>query len=199
MPSNASDLTSLIGSRICHDLISPLGAISNGVELLSMNGAPIGPEMSLISESVENANARIRFFRIAFGAASAAQAVGQSEIKSTLHDMSRGGRLVIDWQPQGDQNRRQVKLAFLLLQCFETAMPWGGHVSISAVGEQWAIYGQADKMRIDPDIWQVLSGGSSKDDINAAQVHFALAPVAAHEIGRTLTIEHSDNSARIRF
>jgi len=96
MPSNTSDLTSLIGSRICHDLISPLGAISNGVELLSMNGAPIGPEMSLISESVENANARIRFFRIAFGSANETQDVGQKEIQSILHDMSRGGRLSIE-------------------------------------------------------------------------------------------------------
>ncbi|MBV1866325.1 MAG: histidine phosphotransferase [Marinosulfonomonas sp.] len=199
MPSNASDLTSLIGSRICHDLISPLGAISNGVELLSMNGAPIGPEMSLISESVQNANARIRFFRIAFGAASATQAVGQGEIKSILHDMSRGGRLTIEWQPQGDQNRLQVKLAFLLLQCFETAMPWGGHVSVSAVGDEWAIYGQADKMKIDPDIWQVLSGGPNSGDVSAAQVHFALAPVAASEIGRRLTVECSANSARVRF
>lgn len=199
MPGNASDLTSLIGSRICHDLISPLGAISNGVELLSMNGVAIGPEMSLISESVENANARIRFFRIAFGAASAAQNIGAKEIQSILHDMSRGGRLTIEWQPQGDQRRPQVKLAFLLLQCFETAMPWGGHVSVSAVGDEWAIYGQADKMKIDPDIWQVLSGGPYSGDISAAQVHFALAPVAASEIGRRLTVECSANSARVRF
>jgi histidine phosphotransferase ChpT len=63
------ELTSLIGSRICHDLISPLGAIGNGVELLAMSEVAKGPEMSLIAESVENANARIRFFRVAFGAA----------------------------------------------------------------------------------------------------------------------------------
>ncbi len=54
------DLAALIGSRICHDLISPIGAIGNGLELLSMAGAG-GPEVALISDSVSNANARIRF------------------------------------------------------------------------------------------------------------------------------------------
>ena len=67
MTQDAIELNDLIGSRICHDLISPLGAIGNGVELLTMSGMTEVPEMTLISESVENANARIRFFRIAFG------------------------------------------------------------------------------------------------------------------------------------
>ena len=135
-PMNADPhyLTDLIGSRICHDLISPLGAISNGVELLSMSGGPVGPEMNLISESVENANARIRFFRIAFGAAKATQIIGQSEVTSILQDLSRGGRLVTDWQAAGDMSRQYVKLAFLLHQCFESAMPWGGKITVSAVG-----------------------------------------------------------------
>jgi histidine phosphotransferase ChpT len=64
-----TDLTALVGSRICHDLVSPLGAIGNGVELLGLTGIAPSPEMALIVESVENANARLRFFRIAYGAA----------------------------------------------------------------------------------------------------------------------------------
>ena len=54
------NLSALIGSRICHDLISPIGAINNGLELLGMTTRQAGPEMALISESVENAAARIR-------------------------------------------------------------------------------------------------------------------------------------------
>lgn len=57
------NLAALIGSRICHDLISPIGAINNGLELLGMSDTPEGPELELISESVGNASARIRFFR----------------------------------------------------------------------------------------------------------------------------------------
>ena len=69
------DLAALIASRICHDLISPIGAIGNGVELLAMEPGGPRPEMALISESVANANARIRFFRICFGQASSDQLV----------------------------------------------------------------------------------------------------------------------------
>ncbi|MEP3017383.1 MAG: histidine phosphotransferase, partial [Tateyamaria sp.] len=54
------NLGALIGSRICHDLISPIGAINNGLELLGMSNEREGPELDLISESVGNASARIR-------------------------------------------------------------------------------------------------------------------------------------------
>ena len=65
--TDQTDLAALLGSRICHDLISPIGAIGNGVELLMMEGGTPSPELVLIAESVAAANARIRFFRLAFG------------------------------------------------------------------------------------------------------------------------------------
>ena len=86
----ATELNALIGSRICHDLISPLGAIGNGIELLTMSGMSAAPEITLISESVDNANARIRFFRIAFGAASADAVTSHSEVTGILADVYRG-------------------------------------------------------------------------------------------------------------
>jgi histidine phosphotransferase ChpT len=74
------DLAALIGSRICHDLISPIGAIGNGVELLMLDGAGHGPEMALIAQSVTHANARIRFFRVAYGIASTDQRIARTEV-----------------------------------------------------------------------------------------------------------------------
>ena len=82
------DLAALLGSRICHDLISPIGAIGNGVELLMMAGAEHGPEIALIAESVGYANARIRFFRVAFGTATADQRMARAEIASILADQA---------------------------------------------------------------------------------------------------------------
>lgn len=193
------DLTALIGSRICHDLISPLGAIGNGVELLSMSGLVEGPEMSLISQSVENANARIKFFRIAFGAARVDQHIGRPEVTSVLKDISQGGRINFDWQPQNEQPRQEVKLSFLLMQCFESAMPRGGRITVSTVGEQWAITGEAEVLNIKPNLWEILSVDSSDTDLSAAEVHFALAPIAAKAAGRRLKLESSTNTARVRF
>ncbi|MGB2202346.1 MAG: hypothetical protein ACPH5G_13525, partial [Pseudooceanicola atlanticus] len=57
MASHTRTIATLIGSRICHDLISPIGAIQNGIELLTMEGKT-GPEVALIEDSVRNASAR---------------------------------------------------------------------------------------------------------------------------------------------
>lgn len=110
-----SDLASLLGSRLCHDLISPLGAIGNGVELLTMTGAGSSPETNLILQSVNSANARIRFFRIAFGAAGRDQTVGRAEIMSIIDDLGRDARIKTNWQGPPDLPRSSVKLAFLAI------------------------------------------------------------------------------------
>lgn len=105
------DLAALIGSRICHDLISPIGAIGNGVELLMMDGAAQTPELALIAESVASADARIRFFRVAYGAASGNQRIARGEVAGIIADMTRGGRLQVEWISSMELSRREVKLA----------------------------------------------------------------------------------------
>ena len=170
------DLVALLGSRICHDLISPIGAISNGVELLMMDGGTMGPEIALIAESVANANARIRFFRVAFGASGTDQRIGRAEVLSILADLTRGGRLTIDWRGPADLPRREVKLAFLLIQCLESAMAFGGRITIDPIDGRWTLTATATKLKLDADLWAHLSNPGAKVDITAAQVHFALVP-----------------------
>ena len=173
------DLTALLGSRICHDLISPIGAISNGLELLIMDGSQGGPEMVLISESVANANARIRFFRVAFGLAQTDQRIARSEVQSILTDVTRGGRLQVEWTSDTDLARTEVKLAFLLIQCLEHAMAYGGRVVINSQDGRWQISGQAEKLRIDTALWEVLANPNANPPITPALVQF---PLAAEEL-----------------
>ena len=181
------DLAALLGSRICHDLISPLGAIGNGVELLMMSGAAASPEVALIAESIENANARIRYFRVAFGSAGPDQRMGRPEILSILADTTKGGRLSIDWAVPGDMPRPEVKLAFLLLQCCETAMPYGGKITVTHQGGAWRVAATALKLKIEPALWESLSNPASGAEITAAKVHFALAPEEVQRQHRRLT------------
>ena len=88
-----NNIAALIGSRICLDNISPIEAIGNGVEFLTMS-ASVGssPELNLIADSVHNTNARIRFFRIAYGAASMDNVIGRQEVISVLPETAQGGR-----------------------------------------------------------------------------------------------------------
>lgn len=197
--STTHDLSALLGSRICHDLISPLGAIGNGIELLSMSGLSAAPEIALIAESVENANARIRFFRVAFGAASPGQMLARSEILSILDDLAKGARIEIEWQPAGAVARAEAKLAFLLLQCMETALPWGGRVLVSQTDECWHIHARADRFKDAAELWRLLQGSEAAEKISSADVHFALAPEAAAQIGRTIRAEVAEGSVQISF
>ncbi|WP_121065300.1 histidine phosphotransferase family protein [Chachezhania antarctica] len=193
-PSN--NLASLIGSRICHDLISPIGAIQNGIELLDLSGAVKGPEMMLIADSVGNAGARIRFFRIAFGA-STDQALGRSEMTTVLEDMGRNARIKVRWEPAHDLTRAEVRLAFLAILCFETAMPYGGTVRVSHDGKGWTITGAAEKLSVNDALWDALptrpdDPSPGPAEVTPAQVQFLLLPLTAQEQGKTIAVTRTD-------
>jgi len=194
------DLTALLGSRICHDLISPIGAIGNGVELLMMDvGATVGPEIALISESVASANARIRFFRVAFGQSSPDQRIGRPEILSILADLSPGSRLTIDWQTPQDMARQDAKLGFLSLLCIETAMAFGGKVTVTTDGNRLITTGQAARIKIVPDIWDMLSASGKGAALTPALVQFALLGEEITRQKRRIAVELRDTEIRMAF
>lgn len=196
---DATALAALIGSRICHDLISPIGAIGNGLELMQLGGAA-GPEVALVSESVGNASARIRFFRVAFGMADADQRVGRAEITGTLQDLWRGHRLRIDWQVAGDPPRPEVKLAFLSLLCAEHALPWGGQVTIGEERGRWQLSAEADKLRVVEPLWSGLTAGKPPDaPLGPAEVQFALLPQELKAQRRRLEVVISAASITLAF
>lgn len=192
------NLSALIGSRICHDLISPIGAINNGLELLGMTASQVGPEMALISESVENATARIRFFRVAYGAAGD-QMMGRPEVVSILKDLAKGGRLDYEWEPETPLPRAQVRLAFLGLQCIETAMPFGGKVSITVNDSRWVLCGTANKVTIEPDLWDNLTDTTKCTAVSPAQVQFLLLPILAAEMERNLSVDSTETTIKVQF
>ena len=147
---------------------------------------------------MSNANARIRFFRIAYGLASPNQTVARNEIRSILDDMTRGGRLGIDWQVEGDALRTDVKLACLALQCMESALPHGGRVTVSRT-DGWVIEARADRLKIDPDLWSRLDGSGSGAGVAAAHVQFALLPEEARRNSRDLSVETGSGRVAIRY
>ncbi len=189
-------LAALIGSRICHDLISPIGAINNGLELLSMTAPSEGPELDLIADSVTNASARIRFFRVAFGAASE-QEIGASEVQTVLGDYTAGSKLVIHYNIEAAQTRREIRLVLLAILCLENALAYGGTIEVSKDGDTWIIAGQAAKLNLDAALWARLRSISGADDIAPAQVQFALLPLAAAELGRAINFEASDETVTV--
>ena len=117
-------LAELISSRICHDLISPVGAIGNGLELMQELGSA-SPELELVGQSAQSAQAKLKFFRVAFGASTGSM-IGGAEAARVAAEMLTSGRLSLHISEQwGDRERGLVKLFYLLLLCVETSLPRG--------------------------------------------------------------------------
>lgn len=194
-----ADLAALVASRLCHDLISPLGAIGNGVELMALEGAAGGPELALITESVAQASARVRFLRVAFGAASADQRLGSGEVRQVLGDVTRGGRVSVDWAVQGDRPRREVRLAFLAVMCLEAALPRGGAIVVDEAQGAWTVAVQGARMRPTGGPFAALCTPEGPRDIEPGTVQFALLHAGAAAMGRRVAAEIAEASGWIAF
>lgn len=193
-------LGALIASRICHDLANPIGAIANGVELLGMAGAePGSAELGLVADSVAHAAARLRFLRVAFGVASTGQALGRAETALILQECYGEGRLRVHWPQDAEERpRAEVKAAFLLLQCLESALPRGGEIHV-VPGQVWRLEASAERIAADPALWELLDGRPPPEALRPGEVQFALAPVAAAAMGRAIRYEQANSRLAIAF
>ncbi len=200
MSQLSANLASLVGSRLCHDLISPIGAIQNGLELLALSGQnDTSPEMALIQESCESAAARIRFFRVAFGSAGSQQRMGRREIMSTLTALGKGGKFKVEWLPHDDLPRTEVQLAFLAYLCCESALPYGGTVRFDRDAAGWAVTAQGRRFAIDQPLWDHMNGSIPLHDPAADRVQFALLPILAEDRGHKLFAMFRDDLITIKI
>ncbi len=193
------ELTALISSRICHDLVSPLGAISNGLELLTMTGQPDGPEMDLIGQSVDSANSKIRFFRIAYGNAPNGSTLAQGEILSVIRDYFKDNRITAAWHPAREVQRRDVKLIFLAIQCLENALPYGGQIDINFDNGEWVLGASNPKLRALPDLWGLLEGQEMAEPLTSEHVQFGLLAMLTQWRKPALSVTVGDAAIVIRL
>lgn len=192
-------LADLLGSRLCHDLISPIGAVCNGVELLGMGPMGTQPELALISESIEAANFRVQFYRVAYGLASDDQALSDGEVRRILAGVYKGARLKVDWSVKDALPRPEIKLAFLLIQCIEDALPYGGRLRITHNGMFWRLEADGRIKINDPELWECLCSGEEPEELAPSRVHYALIPHAVEEAGRRIICNNSEDHIELIF
>ena len=132
------DLAALISSKICHDVIGPVGAIYNGLEILDEDDDLEAKSyaMDVIRNVTEQASARLQFARFAFGASGSAGALIDL---GTAEQISRGyigqGKHKLVWRGQpGHMGKDKVKLLLNLISSAITALPRGGEIDVSMGG-----------------------------------------------------------------
>ena len=175
------ELAALLCSRVCHDLISPVGAIVNGLEVLDDNPKPEDREfaLDLIRKSAKTASARLQFCRLAFGAA------GSSGAQIDLGDaqtMARGhledGKTTIAWNlPRLLLPKNRVKLLLNMLIIAQQTIPRGGTLTVDPVGNADAmgfrVTASGLNARLPQNIASQLSGEKAPSiDAHAVQPYY---------------------------
>jgi histidine phosphotransferase ChpT len=178
---DALELAALLCSRVCHDLISPVGAIVNGLEVLDDNPKPDDREfaLDLIRKSAKTASARLQFCRLAFGAAGSTSA--QIDLGDAL-TMARGhledGKTTIALNlPRILRPKNRVKLLLNMMVIAQQTIPRGGVLTVDSIGEGEAIGFRVSaaglNARMPQNIADLLSSDSTAGvDAHAVQPYY---------------------------
>lgn len=192
----ALDLSALLCSRVCHDLISPVGAVVNGMEVLEETNDESTRifALDLIKKSAAQASARLQFCRMAFGAAGSAGAeIDLGDAEAVARGFIEDERMTLGWQlPRVLMPKNKVKLLLNLVMLASQIIPRGGTITIDPSGE-----GEAAGFRLTvsgsnpriPQAMPALAAGAVEGPIDAHAVQPFYAGLLARSCGLAITIE----------
>ncbi len=168
---DALELAALLCSRVCHDLISPVGAIVNGLEVLDDDPKPEDREfaLALIRKSATTASARLQFCRLAFGAAGSAGAqIDLGDAQTMARGHLEDAKTTIAWNlPRLLLPKNRVKLLLNMMVIAQQTIPRGGVLSVDPVGggEQigFRVTASGLNARMPQNIADLLNSGSAPD------------------------------------
>ncbi len=195
-PLEALDLAALLCSRVCHDLISPAGAIVNGLEVLeeSKDEETKNFALSLIKKSARTATARLQFCRIAFGAAGSMTAqVDTGDAEQVARGFIEDDKFKLTWNlPRALLPKNRVKLLLNMLVVATQAIPRGGTLSLDPVGSgesvSFRVTAAGLNSRVPPAIPGLLSGGTAAEPIDAHAIQPYYTGLLARACGLNATI-----------
>lgn len=197
--SDTPDLSALVSARLCHDLISPMGAIGNGLELLQLSAGPAAAELALVNESLATALAKLRFYRIAFGPADA-QARQSFDEATQISDAMFHGRFTVAWPERGgDLPRSLTRVVYLAILCLEKSLPMGGHVRIGLAGEAITLAVEGRRTAPPAALWAHVTEGTPVPELKPDGVQFALLRQALAETRHTVEARFAETAAEIRL
>ena len=203
-PMHELDLGALLVSRVCHDLISPVAAISNGLEILADEDDAVmkAHAMRLIEHSVGQAKARLLFARLAFGAMGSAGAeIDLHEVGQVAADFFKTGKAKLDWQmPTIAIDKEIIRVILNLSALGADCIPRGG--SLVVKGEQVKNVFQASitakglKANLAPDIKEGLALQIPQEDLTGRTIAPFVTALLAQKIGSEIRYSIVDDVVR---
>ena len=201
---NAVDFASLLCSRLCHDLMSPVGALNNGIELLADETDPDMREkcLELLADSARASANKLKFFRLAFGAAGGfGESVDTHEAQAALEGVfGPERRIELGWVvSDGKLPKCAVKLLLNLALLAGDALVRGGRLDVGAETSdgaiELAVRGEGPRILLDPVLRETLANGATDDAVEPRAAAAWLAHSLAAEAGGTIRL--SDPSSEV--
>jgi histidine phosphotransferase ChpT len=192
MNSDSIELARLIASRLCHDLLSPVGAMSNGLELLADEKDPEMRKrcMELLEQSAKNSADKLKFFRLAFGAAGGfGDQVPVAEPRALVDALVAGNeRIKVNWVLGADNlPKSAVKVLLNLALIGIEALVRGGTLDIGAEvkggASEIAIRASGAKVAFDPVIGRALSGTLGEGELTSRTAPAAMIQLLVASLG----------------
>lgn len=200
------DLAALVSSRICHDVINPVSAISNGLEMIEEEQDADMREaaMDLIRKSAFQASAKLQFARLAFGAAGSAGAeIDLRDAEKVARDFVQGtGKHEVVWEgPPVTLPKNKVKLLLNLVALGIVALPRGGALNVEIAGSPpevtFTVHAKGEAARLTDQVKILLSGANGVAvDAHSIQPYYASRVAAA--AGMTVTVETSEGEVELK-
>jgi histidine phosphotransferase ChpT len=200
---NAVDLASLLCSRLCHDLLSPVGALNNGIELLADEQDPEMRErcLELLAESARASANKLKFFRLAFGAAGGfGDEIDTREAKAALDGLFVDGKTELGWMVADDKlPKGAIKLLLNLAMIAGDALVRGGRLDVGAERRdgslEMVIRAEGPRILLDPKLRETIAKGHSGGEVEPRAAGAWLAHALAAEAGGTIQLSDPDAPA----
>ncbi|MEQ9642725.1 MAG: histidine phosphotransferase family protein [Alphaproteobacteria bacterium] len=205
MASDDLDLSAILASRICHDIVGPVGAIGNGLELLAEEDDPEMRQqaLDLLTHSAEQAARRLTFYRLAFGASGGANVpVSLIEARDAAARWLEGGRTALAWPDdaiQAEMNKPRLRLLLNLLLVAVDALPRGGEVAVAVAADaaRLEVVAAGTGAGVDGDLAAALDGCVDAGELTPKQLPAYLATRLAAALGGQ--VEYAADGEKARF
>jgi|HigsolmetaAR204D_1030405.scaffolds.fasta_scaffold04223_3 histidine phosphotransferase ChpT len=187
----------LLVSRICHDLVSPVGAVNNGTELIEELGSEmVDQALDLISQSGRQAAGRLQCFRVAYGAAGGRSSVGVHEIHDLARGWMAGGRAALDWHLSpadmpAESRHGMGKVLLNLVLLADEVLIHGGKVEVRMAEEETGgvtVAAEGRTVALGDARQAALEGIVSADELTPRTVHAYVTGLFARRYGFGLAV-----------
>ena len=191
------DLAALLCSRVCHDVISPVGAIVNGLEVLEeeKDAEMRAIATDLIKKSARTASNKLQFCRLAFGSAGSAGAfIDTGDAEQVARNLLSDDRTKIEWNaPRALMPKNKVKLILNMCLIGAAAIPRGGLLKIDVIGEgddaSLSVSASGPNMRLASGIPLLLQGEPENGSVDAHGIQAFYTGLIARAAGLDVRAE----------